>query len=103
MAVPLLYSLIIVKVIELKKSLLVRWKVLRLFVKKLTTDDKFSLLSRDSSNQTIQMRLSQKQKKFPHLFCAVFKSSSSFEHFQKKMTLIAYVFPNLRTPKDVVR
>ena len=49
------------------------------------------------------MRLTRKQKKFPHLFCAVFKSSSSFEHFQKKVTLIAYVFPNLRTPKDVVR
>ena len=31
------------------------------------------------------------------------KSSSNFEHFEKKMTLIADVFPKLRTPKNVVR
>ena len=49
------------------------------------------------------MHLSEKQKTFSQFFCAFFKSSSNFEHFQKKMTLIAYVFPKLRTPKNVVR
>ena len=30
------------------------------------------------------------------------KSASNVEHFQKKMTLIAYIFPKLETAKDVV-
>ena len=49
------------------------------------------------------MHFSQKQKTFSEVFSAFFKSTSNFEHFQKKMTLIAYVFPKFRTPKDVVR
>ena len=53
--------------------------------------------------QTIQMHLSQKEKKNSLLFCAFFKSTLHFEHFQKKMTLIAYVFPKLRTLQHVVR
>ena len=53
--------------------------------------------------QPIQMDLSQKQKRFFKLFCAFFKSTSTFEHFHQKMTLIAYVFPKLRISKDVVR
>ena len=52
--------------------------------------------------QPIQMHLSQKQKSFSELFCAFFKSISHFEPFQKKMTLLAYVSPNKRTPKGVV-
>ena len=79
------------------------WKVLRLFVNTPTADDKYSVLSRDNSMQTIQMHLSQKQKTFSDFFCAFFKSTSNFEHFQTKMTLIAYVSPKLRTPKDLVR
>ena len=53
--------------------------------------------------ETIQMNLSQKQKAFPEFFCALFKSTVNFEDFQKKIFLIADVFPKLRTPKDVVR
>ena len=45
---------------------------------------------------TIQMYLSQKQKIFSKFFSAFFKSALNFEHFQKKMTLIAYVFPKLK-------
>ena len=51
----------------------------------------------------IQMDLSQKEKTFFRLFCTFFKSTLNFEQFQKKVTLITYVSPNLRTPKDVVR
>ena len=47
--------------------------------------------------QTIQMHLSQKQNIFSDFFPAFFESAKNFEHFQKKMTLIAYVFPKLRT------
>ena len=53
--------------------------------------------------QTIQMLLSQKPKIFAELFCAFFELVLNFEHFQKKMTLIAYVFPKLPTTKDVLR
>ena len=52
---------------------------------------------------TIQMHLSQKQKIFSQFFAAFFKSALNFEHFRKKMTLIAYVFPKLRTTKNVLR
>ena len=53
--------------------------------------------------QTIQMNLSQKPKIFSKHFSAFFESALNLEHFQKKMTLIAYVFPKLPTMKDVLR
>ena len=52
---------------------------------------------------TIQMHLSQKQKNFSEFFSSFFKSALNFEDFQKKMTLIAYVFPKLTTMKNVFR
>ena len=52
---------------------------------------------------TIQMHLSQKQKIFSQFFSAFFESALNSEHFQKKMTLIAYVFPKLPTTKNVLR
>ena len=53
--------------------------------------------------QTIQIHLSQKQKIFCQFFPAFFESALNFEHFQKKMMLIAYVFPKLPTTKNVLR
>ena len=53
--------------------------------------------------QTIQMHLSQKQKIFSQFFSAFSKSALNFEHFEEKMTLIAYVFPKLTTTKNVLR
>ena len=52
---------------------------------------------------TIQMHLPQKQKIFSEFFSAFFKSALNLEHFQKKMRLIAYVFPKLPTTKNVLR
>ena len=49
------------------------------------------------------MHSSQIEKDFCQLFGSFFKSTSNFEHFQRKMTLIGYVFPKLQTPKDMVR
>ena len=40
---------------------------------------------------------------FLTFFCAFIKFTLNLEYFPKKMTLIAYVFPKLRTPKEVVR
>ena len=48
------------------------------------------------------MHLSKKQKIFSRSFSAFFESALNFEHFRKKMRLIAYVFPNLPTTKDVL-
>ena len=53
--------------------------------------------------QTSEMHLSIKQKVFSQLFAAFLESALNFEHFQKKMTLMAYVFPKLPTKKNVHR
>ena len=49
------------------------------------------------------MHLSQKQNIFSEFFSAFFKSALNSEHFQTKITLIAYVFPKLTTTKNVLR
>ena len=92
-----------VQLIELQKSLLDTWKFFRTFLNTLTANDKYSLNSKDKWMKTIQMLLSQKQNVFSRFFSAFFESALNFEHFQKKMTLIAYVFPKLPTTKDVLR
>ena len=79
------------------------WKFFSRFFNTLTADDKFSHISRDNWMQTIQMHLVQKQKTFSEFFSAFSKFTLNFEHFQKKMTLIANVFPKLPTTKDVLR
>ena len=43
-------------------------KILGLFVDTLTTDDKYSFLNRDNLIQSIQMKLSEKQKPFFDFF-----------------------------------
>ena len=53
--------------------------------------------------QTSQMHLSQKQSILSHFICAFFQSALNFEHFQKKMNLIPYVFPKVPTTKQVLR
>ena len=88
---------------ELEKSLLERSKFFSRFLKTLTADDKYSLISRDNWMQTIQKHLSQKESIFFLFFSAFFESALNFEHFEKKMTLIAYVFPKLPTTKNVHR
>ena len=40
---------------------------------------------------------------FLKFFSAFFESELSFENFQKKMALMAYVFPKLATTKDLLR
>ena len=52
---------------------------------------------------TIQMHLCKKQKIFSQFFSAFSESALNFEHLQKKMTLIAYVFPKLATTKYLLR
>ena len=94
---------ITLKVIDLQKSLLDTWKFFRPFLNPLTATDKYSIISKDKWMQTIQMHLSQKQNILSPFFSAFFESALNFEHFHKKMTLIAYVFSKLPTTKEVLR
>ena len=66
----------------------------------MTANGKYSLLKRDNSTQ---MQLSQKIKSLSEFPSQRLKSSLNFEYFQNKMTLVADVFPILRTPKDGVK
>ena len=67
-----------------KKSLLVIWKSLRLFVNTMSAVDKCSLPNTDNLMQPIHIQLSQKLKTFSKLFPAFRKARLNFEHFQKK-------------------
>ena len=82
--------------------MLVLWKILRPFVNTSSEDDKYCLLNKDNLEQPIQILLSQKQKTLSQFFSAFLKSTLNFEHFQKKINLIADVFPKLPTPKIVI-
>ena len=83
--------------------MLVLCKILRLSVHTLTDDDKYCLLYRDNLTQPLQILLSQKQRTFSECFSAFLKSTLTFEHFKKKMTLIADIFSKLASPKKVIR
>ena len=83
--------------------MLVLRKILGLFVNTLSEDGRYCLLYKDNLLQPIQILLSQKQKTFSEFFSPFLKSTLNFERFQKKMTLIADVFPKLPSPKKVIR
>ena len=82
--------------------MLVLCKILGLFVNTFSEDDKYCLLYRDNLTEPIQILLSQKQKPFSEFFSPLLKSTLNFEHFQKKLTLIADVFPKVPSPKKVI-
>ena len=64
--------------------MLVLCNFLRLLVKTLTDDKKYSFLYRENLTQPIQILLSQKRKTFSQFFSTFSKSTLNFEHFQKK-------------------
>ena len=83
--------------------MLVLRKILGLFVNTLSEDDRYYLLYKDNLLQPIQILLSQKQKTFSKFFSPFLKSTLISEHFQKKINLIADVFPKLLSAKKVFR
>ena len=83
--------------------MLVLCKISGLLLKTLADDDKYSLLYGDNLTQPIEILLSQKQKTFSQFGSAFLKSTLNFEHFQKKINLMADVFPKLPSPKIVIR
>ena len=64
--------------------MLVLCKILRLFVKPLTDDCKYSLLNRDNLRQPIYLLLSRKHKAFSVFLSPFLKSTLNLAHFQKK-------------------
>ena len=65
--------------------MLVLCKFLRLLVKTLTDDEKYSLLYRDNLTHPIQILLSQKRKTFSKLSSEILKPTLNFERFEKKV------------------
>ena len=53
--------------------------------------------------QTIQMDLSEKENIFSEFFPAFLEFALNLDHFQRKINLIAYVFPKLPTTTNVLR
>ena len=68
----------------LKTSLLLIWKILRLFVNTFSAYGKSSVLIREYLTHPIHMQLSQKQKMFLDFFSAFWKSRLNFQHIQRK-------------------
>ena len=69
---------------EMELSLLVISEFLGLFVDTFYPDGKYSFHYSENLQQPIQMQLSKKIKMFYQYFAPFLKSTSNFEHFQKK-------------------
>ena len=67
-----------------KKSVLVRSKILGLFVNTFTAESTYSGRNMQTFTQQVQTPLSLKQKTFSGFFIAFLKSTWNGEHFQKK-------------------
>ena len=89
-----------------RMSLLMIHKILGLFVNKLASVDKNSLLNRDNLAQPIQMILSNKKRLFLHSwlhFWNLDQIKTFSRKTNKKKGLVGYVFFKIRTRRNVVR
>ena len=68
----------------------------------MTTDDKYSRRNMLNFSQQLEAPLSQKQKTFSAFFIAFPKCALNLEHLEKKMSILAKLFPELLIPKEVV-
>ena len=68
----------------------------------MTTDDKYSRQNMLNFTQELEAPLSQRQKLFYGSFLAFLKCALNLEYFEKKMSILALLFPELLTPKEVV-
>ena len=82
-------------------SELLRSEILGLFVNPLTAEYQYSRRNMMNFQQQLQTQVSQKRKSFSRFFIAFLKSTSRLEHFEKKMSLVAQVFPKLLIPREV--
>ena len=70
--------------LSVKKSTSAWYKILKLFVKILTADDKYSGSNMQNFPQQFQTPLSHKKKHFLDFFFTFLKCAWNLEHFQKK-------------------
>ena len=59
-------------------------EILGVFVNTLTANDKYSFLNRKNLLEPIQLQMSKIQKSFSQFFAVYLKSTTDFEHFEKK-------------------
>ena len=78
------FSLSLCSKLTWESSLLLIFELLRVFIKTLTADHKYSLCYIWNLQVLWQMQLSKKLKPFSQFFSPFLKSSSNFEHFEKK-------------------
>ena len=86
-----------------KMSPLVLGEILGMFVNTLTADGRYPVQGLQNLTVPFQIQLSEKRKTFDQFFVPFLESTSKFKHFEKKMMLIANVFPKLGTVKIFVR
>ena len=78
-----------------KKSPSVWYEILRLFVKALTADDKYSDSNMQNLPEQFQAPLSQNQKTFFWFFIAFLKCAWNLEHFPKKDKYLSLIISEL--------
>ena len=78
-----------------KKSPSVWYEILRLFVKALTADDKYSGTNMKNLPQQFQTPLSQKQKSSSGFFIEFLKCALNLEHYQKKREYPGLIIPEI--------
>ena len=82
-----------------KKSLLLTCKILGLIFNTLAADDRYPIPNKDNLTIPTQMQLSERQQTSSQFLAAFLISSGNLKPFEKKMTTLDYLFPNLRDPK----
>ena len=82
-----------------EKSLLLTCKTLGLLVNTLPAHDKYLVLNRHNLTIPIQIQLPQKQETFFKFSLTFGNVAEILNDWRKKITLISFVFPLLRTPK----
>ena len=81
-------------ILNWKKSLLVWFVIIRLFVNTLPADNKYSRCNLNSLTQ-IQTPLSLKQNIFSKFFIAVLKCAWNFEHFEYKVQYLSLIISKI--------
>ena len=82
-----------------KVSALELGEVLGVFVNTLSADDKYSVQYCQNLQLPIQMQLSEKRSRFSEFFVPFLDCTWEFKDIEKKMMVIANVFPKLQTEK----
>ena len=78
-------------------------EILRVFLNTLAPEGNYPIEDWQNFGLPIQMQLSEKRKTFSQFFVPFLESTSNFKQFEKKMMVVANVFPKLQTVNKFVR